>query len=91
MKHLIFESNGESTKLFFDLETSNESIVEWLKIRIIIDNEIESILNLNEGWSCSVDLDNNAWDVPTIGISGDEDFVQLLIVEVKPIKVDNNG
>jgi hypothetical protein len=88
MKHLIFGISHDSTGLFFSQETSNEEILKWLKEQD--EHYTEYLLQLNEGWSCTFDLDNNLFDVPTIVVNGDEDYKEFLIVEVNPIKINNN-
>ena len=67
--------NGENTGILFDGNTSDVKITKWV-------GENLNQFKLNEEHSCSAEMFNK-----NIQINGDEDFVEITIVNVLLTKV----
>ena len=76
MKRLFI--NGEGSDLFFSKKASFESIFEWVRLEVIINEE--NPFNLNERNSCITFIHSN-----TICISGDEDIKEITIEQIEVI------
>jgi hypothetical protein len=76
MKRLVNTTHGfiKPLEFFFDSETDNETIFNWVEHNIIMGNKL---FGLNSEFDCSAQLNGN-----DIRISGDDDFMELSILPV---------
>lgn len=76
--------NGKATTMFFT--DSTDLICEWFNDPLSSNIE-DHIPFLNEAWSCSATKGGEN----EITISGDEDLVELVLEEVKSVKICVNS
>jgi len=78
MKQLFY--NGKATTMFFKNEDTIDKIAIWVSFRM---NDSDNPFNLNERYSCRItDVIENI-----IFIRGDEDSLELLLEDIKPIDI----
>lgn len=76
--------NGvKNTGLFFNTNDTDK-IVDWLNLQLFENKGDNLGLRLNEDWNC---VARKGTFKGSIIISGDEDFKELHLVEVKPIEI----
>jgi hypothetical protein len=76
MKRLLNTTHGftKQLDLFFDSETSNQEIFDWVEHNIVMGNKL---FGLNSEFDCKAELNENV-----ITISGDDDLMELSILPV---------
>lgn len=78
MKQLFY--NGNATTMFFKKEDTIDKIAIWISFRM---SDSDNPFNLNERYSCRItDIVGNK-----IYVGGDEDSLELLLEDVKPIDI----